>query len=75
MREQADVQVSAGKRVETIICVWGNNNIRTDASTKRKHYTLPLKASTKRYLKTLPLNATSNGGDASRVGKVATFIH
>ena len=41
MRGQTDVQVSAGKRVETIICVWGNNNMeRTqaqNASTKRKH--------------------------------------
>ena len=60
--EGAGVQVSAGKRVETIICVWGNENMRTDASTKRKH-------------DTLPLNATTNGGDASRVGKVAMFIH
>ena len=48
--------------VVTMICVWGNENMRTDASTKRKH-------------QTRPLNATSNGGDASRVGKVATFIH
>lgn len=41
MRGQTDVQVSAGKRVETIICVWGNNNMeRTqaqNASTKRYH--------------------------------------
>ena len=27
-----------------------------------------LNASTKRYIQTLPTNATSNGGDASRVG-------
>ena len=37
MRGQTDVQVSAGKRVETIICVWGNENMRTDASTIRYH--------------------------------------
>lgn len=41
MRGQADVQVSAGRRVETMICVWGNNNMeRTqaqNATTKSKH--------------------------------------
>ena len=32
MRGQAGVQASAGKRVETMICVWGNNNMeRTQA--------------------------------------------
>ena len=56
----------AGRRAETIICVWENNNMeRTQAPN----------ATTKRYHKTLPQNATSNGGDASRVGKVAMFIH
>ena len=34
------------------------------------HQTLPPNATTKRYHQTLPLNATSNGGDASRVGKI-----
>ena len=33
-----------------------------------KHQMLPLNATTKRYHQTLPPNATSNGGDASRVG-------
>ena len=31
-------------------------------------------ASTKRYHQTLPLNASSNGGDASRVGQDAAII-
>ena len=51
MRGQADVQVSAGKRVETIICVWENNNMeRTqaqNATSKRKHQTLPLMGATR----------------------------
>ena len=48
--------------------VWLNANKRTDASTKRKHITqaltLPPNAST---------NASTNGGDASRVGKRCSY--
>ena len=66
MRGQADAQVNASKRVVTMICVWGNDKMeRTqaqNATTKSKH-------------QTLPQNATTNGGDASRVGKVTMFIH
>ena len=32
-----------------------------------------LDSSTKRYHQTLPPNASSNGGDASRVGKICSF--
>ena len=39
-----------------------------------KHETQALNATTKRYHQTLPLNATSNGGDASRVGKNTAII-
>ena len=39
-----------------------------NAITKRKSQTQVPNASTKRKSQTLPVNATSNGGDASRVG-------
>ena len=48
---------------------------------KRKHAngpkreTLPLSASTKRYHQAQAPNASSNGGDASRVGKIAMCTH
>ena len=52
----------AGRRAGKCWQACRNNDLRlgkqqhgTDASTKRKHYTLPL-------------NAITNGGDASRVG-------
>ena len=45
-----------------------------NAASKRYLKTLPLNAITKRYLLTLTPNATSNGGDASRVGKDAGAI-
>ena len=40
--------------------VWLNANMRTDASTKR-------------YLPTQALNASTNGGDASRVGERCSY--
>ena len=40
--------------------VWLNANMRTDASTKRKHITQAL-------------NPSTNGGDASRVGKRCSY--
>ena len=43
------------------------------ASTKCKHKTQALNANTKRTHPTLPQNATSNGGDASRVGKRSSY--
>ena len=46
-----------------------------NAGTKRKHKTLPLSTSTKRKHETQAQNASSNGGDASRVGENAMLIH
>ena len=47
---------------KNIICIWKNDSVRTDASTKpsikRKHQTLPLSASTKRYHQAQAPNAT-----------------
>ena len=41
----------------------------------REHNNILMYGKTKTYEKTQALNATSNGGDASRVGKIAMFIH
>ena len=49
-------------------------NLNESTSTKRYHQTLPLNASSKRKHKTQAQNASTNGGDASRVGKDAAII-
>ena len=44
-------------------------NLNESASTKRYHQTLALNVSSIRYLQ----NASTNGGDASRVGKRCSY--
>ena len=57
----------AKKSVQSVRSV-SNSNILPSGKTPKHKQPVTDNASTKRYHKTLAQNATSNGGDASRVG-------
>ncbi|WP_288511564.1 hypothetical protein [uncultured Prevotellamassilia sp.] len=50
---------------KNIICIWKNDSVRTDSSTKRYHQTQAPNATTKRKHQMLPSNASTKRKQAS----------